>query len=83
MRTRRDWVVWSRARPAKGDCKLRGFEQEGKIVFQGKLKRKKKGQGRVETIDETENDAQRTKLKEVGVPAGRKDGGSAGMWKPS
>jgi hypothetical protein len=26
---------------------------------------------------------QRTKLKEVGVPAGRKDGGSVGMWKPS
>ena len=25
---------------------------------------------------------QRTKLKEVGVPAGRKDGGSVGMWKP-
>ena len=24
-----------------------------------------------------------TKLKEVGVPAGRKDGGSVGMWKPS
>ena len=44
MRTRKDWVVWSRARPAKGDCKLRGFEQEGKAVFQGKVKRKKKGQ---------------------------------------
>ena len=26
---------------------------------------------------------QRTKLKEVGAPAGRRDGGSAGMWKPS
>jgi hypothetical protein len=39
---RRDWVVWSRAQPAKGDCKLRGFEQEGKAVFQGKVKRKKK-----------------------------------------
>ena len=24
-----------------------------------------------------------TKLKEVDVPAGRKDGGSVGMWKPS
>ena len=39
----KDWVVWSRARPAKGDCKLRGFEQEGNAVFQGKVKRKKKG----------------------------------------
>jgi hypothetical protein len=26
---------------------------------------------------------QMTKLKEAGVPAGRKDGGSVGMWKPS
>ena len=98
------------ARPAKGDCKLRGFEQEGKAVFQGKVKRKKKEQGMVEAKDETENDAPEgsrglgrrihgsvedtklstnkqhtlsTKLKEVGVPAGRKDGGSVGMWKPS
>ena len=47
------------------------------------MKRKKKGQGRVETNDETEMMHQRTKLKEVGVPAGRKDGGSGGMWKPS
>ena len=29
--------MWSRALPAKGDCKLRGFEQEGKAVFQGKV----------------------------------------------
>jgi ribonuclease HI len=28
IRMRKDWVVWSRARPAKGDCKIRGFEQE-------------------------------------------------------
>jgi len=34
--------VWSRARPAKGDCKIRGFEQEGKAIFCGKVKRKKK-----------------------------------------
>ena len=34
------WVVWSRARPAKGDCKLRGFDllpigQLGGYGFQG------------------------------------------------
>ena len=26
IRTHRDWEVWSRARPMKGDCTLRGFE---------------------------------------------------------
>ena len=36
IRTRKDWVVWSRARPAKGDCEIRGFEQEGKAFFCGK-----------------------------------------------
>jgi ribonuclease HI len=50
-------VVWSRARPAKGDCKLRGFKQEGKAVFQGKVKRKKKEHETARTEDETENDA--------------------------
>jgi hypothetical protein len=49
--------VWSRARPAKGDCKLRGFEQEEKTVFQGKVKRKKKEHETVRTEDEAENDA--------------------------
>ena len=57
IRTHKDWVVWSRARPAKGDCKLRGFEQEGKAVFQGKVKRKKKEHETARTEDETENDA--------------------------
>ena len=57
IRTHKDWVVWSRARPAKGDCKLRGFEQEGKAVFQGKVKRKKKEHEAARTEDETENDA--------------------------
>ncbi len=57
IRTHKDWVVWSRARPAKGDCKLRGFEQEGKAVFQKKVKRKKKEHQAARTEDETENDA--------------------------
>jgi hypothetical protein len=30
IRTHRDWVVWSRARPMKGDDTLRGFEHVGK-----------------------------------------------------
>ena len=50
-------MVWSRARPAKGHCKLRGFEQEGKAVFQGKVKRKKKEHEAARTEDETDNDA--------------------------
>ena len=49
--------MWSRARPAKGDCTLRGFEQEGKAIFQGKVKRKKKEHEAARTEDETENDA--------------------------
>ena len=76
MRTRKDWVVWSRARPAKGDCKLRGFEQEGKAVFQGKVKRKKKGQGRVEANDETENDAPEDEVEGGGRACRQK-----GWWK--
>jgi len=76
-------VVWSRSRPAKGDCKIRGFEQEGKAVFRGKVKRKKKEHEMVETKDETENDAPEDEVEGVDVPTGRKDGGSVGMWKPS
>jgi hypothetical protein len=36
IQTRKDWVVWSRARPMKGDCTPRGFEHVGKTVFCGK-----------------------------------------------
>jgi hypothetical protein len=50
-------------RPAKGDCKLRGFEQEGKAVFQGKVKRKKKEHKSARTEDETENDAPDDKVE--------------------
>ena len=32
IRMHRDWVVWSRARPMKGDCTLRGFEHVGKVI---------------------------------------------------
>jgi len=33
IRQHRDWVVWSRTRPMKGDCTLRGFEHVGKAIF--------------------------------------------------
>ena len=49
--------MWSRARPVKGDCTLRGFEQEGKAIFCGKVKRKKKDHEAARTEDETDNDA--------------------------
>ena len=42
IRTHRDWVVWSRARPMKGDCTPRGFEHVEKAIFCGKVKRRKK-----------------------------------------
>jgi hypothetical protein len=53
----RDWVVWSRARPMKGDCTLRGFEHVGKAIFCGKVKRGKKEHETPGAEDETENDA--------------------------
>jgi hypothetical protein len=45
IRTHRDWVVWSRARPMKGDRTPRGFEHAGQAIFCGKVKRSKKEQG--------------------------------------
>jgi hypothetical protein len=76
IRTHRDWVVWSRARPAKGDCKLRGFEQEGKAVFQGKVKRKKKAHETARTEDEAENDAPEDEVEGGGRACRQK-----GWWK--
>ena len=57
IRTHRDWVVWSRARPMKGDCRLRGFEHVGKAIFCGKVKRRKKEHETPAVEDEAENDA--------------------------
>jgi len=48
--------VWSRARPAKGDCKLRGFEQEEKAIVCGKVKRKKKEHEALGEEDEIESE---------------------------
>ena len=57
IRKHRDWVVWSRARPMKGDCTMRGFEHVGKAIFCGKVKRGKKDGEVPAAEDETENDA--------------------------
>jgi len=76
IRTHKDWVVWSRAQAVKGDCTLRGFEQEGKAIFQGKVKRKKREHEAARTEDETENDAPEDEV-EGGGPACRQKG----WWK--
>ena len=49
---------------------------EGKAVFQGKVKRKKEGQGRGETNDETENDAPEDEIEGGGRACKQK-----GWWK--
>ncbi len=56
IRKHRDWVVWSRARPMKGDCTLRGVEHVGKPIFCGKVKRGKKEHDAQAAEDETKND---------------------------
>ena len=48
--------MWSQARPAKGDCKLSGFEQERKAIFCGKVKRKKKEHEVLGEEDEIESE---------------------------
>ena len=79
IRTHREWVVWSRVRPAKGDCKLRGFEQEGKAFFQGKVKRKKQAHETARTADEAENDAQEDEVEGGGRACRQKGWWSAGI----
>jgi hypothetical protein len=64
IRTHRDWVVWSRARPMKGDRTPRGFKHAGKAIFCGKVKRSKKEQGEPEAEDEIEEDAPDTEVDE-------------------
>jgi hypothetical protein len=76
IRTHKDWVVWSRARSVKGDCTLRGFEQEGKTIFCGKVKRKKKEHEGSRTEDETENDAPDDEVEGGGRACRQK-----GWWK--
>ena len=48
--------MWSSARPAKRDCKIKGFEQVGKAIFGGKVKRKKKEHEALGEEDEIESE---------------------------
>jgi hypothetical protein len=76
IRTHRDWEVWSRARPMKGDCTLRGFEHVGKAIFCGKVKRRKKEHEAPGAEDEAENDASDNEVDRSGRACRQK-----GWWK--
>jgi hypothetical protein len=76
IRTHRDWVVWSRARPMKGDGTLRGFEHVGKAIFCGKVKRRKKEHEAPGAEDEAENDASDNEVDGSGRACRQK-----GWWK--
>jgi hypothetical protein len=56
IHTRKDWVVWSRARPIKGDRTPMEFEQAGKTFFCGKAKCNMKEQGGQEAEEEIEEE---------------------------
>ena len=76
IRTHRDWVVLSRARPMKGDCTPRGFEHVGKAIFCGKVKRRKKEHESPGAEDEVENDA-----SDDGVDGSGRACRQKGWWK--
>jgi hypothetical protein len=76
IRAHRDWVVWSRSRPMKGDCTPRGFEHVGKAIFCGKVKGRKKEHEEPEAEDETEKDAPDNEVDEIGHACRQK-----GWWK--
>ena len=76
IRTRKDWVVLSRARPMKGDCTPRGFELLGKTVFCGKANLSKKEQGEPEAGKGIEDEAPRSGVNVRGHVRRQK-----GWWK--
>ena len=76
IRAHRDLVVWSRARPMKGDCTPRGFEYVGKAIFCGKVKWRKKEHETPEAEDKTEKDAPDNEVDESGRACRQK-----GWWK--
>jgi hypothetical protein len=76
IQTRKDWVVWSRARPMKGDCTPRGFEHVGKTVFCGKANQSKKEQGKPEAEEGMEDEARNSKVNVSGHAHRQK-----GWWK--
>ncbi len=45
IQTRKDWVVWSRARPTEGDCTPRGFEYVGKLSAMKTLNEARRSKG--------------------------------------
>jgi hypothetical protein len=67
IQTRKVWVVWIRARPMKGDCTPRGFENGGKTVFCGKANRSKKEQGKAKAEEGIEDEAPNSDVN----PSGR------------
>ena len=76
IHTRKDWVVWSRARPIKGDNTPREIEQAGKTFFCGKAKCNMKEQGGQEAEEEMEEEGSGNKVN-VGGRARRQ----RGWWK--
>ena len=76
IQTRQDWVVWSRARPMKGNCTSRGFEQMGKTVFCGKADRNKKEQGDPESEEGIEDETSNSDVNPSGRARRQK-----GLWK--
>jgi len=66
IQSRKYWIVWSRARPMKGDCTPRGFEHVGKTVFCGKAKRSKKEQGEPEAEEGMEDKAPKSEVNVSG-----------------
>ena len=73
IHTRKDWVVWSRARPIKGDRTPREFEQAGKTFFWGKAKCNMKEQGGQEAEEEIEEEGSDNEVN-VGGRARRQRG---------
>ena len=63
-------------RPAKGDCKIRGFEQEVKSIFCGKVKRKKKEHESLGEEDEIESEVPDDEVEGCGRASRQK-----GWWK--
>ncbi len=81
IQARKDWVVWSRARPIKGDCTLREFEQVGKTNFCGKARQNMKEQGGREAEGETEEEESSNDVNVSRRVRRHEDGGNKVSWK--
>ena len=76
IKTLKDWIVWSRARPTKGDCTPRGCEHVGKTVFCGKANRSKKEQGEPEAEEGMEDEVPNSEVNMSGRACRQR-----GWWK--